>query len=69
MKTAIESEAHSRRRFFARAFLPAAAAGLAAAPARAVHSTPERERLERVLREHGSELGEIRRLSRPSEEE
>jgi hypothetical protein len=66
MKTAKESDAHSRRRFLARALLPAAAAGLAATPVRAVDSTPEGERLERVLREHGSELGEIRRL--PQEE-
>jgi hypothetical protein len=63
-ETAIESEVRSRRRFLSCAFLPAAAAGLGAAPSPPVRSTPERDRLERLLREHGGELGEIRRLPR-----
>ncbi|MGH9323521.1 MAG: twin-arginine translocation signal domain-containing protein, partial [Vicinamibacteria bacterium] len=57
------SRSSSRRRFLEGA-LAAAAAGLAtgAPPVRASSRNRDRDRLERLVAEYGSELGELRRV-------
>jgi hypothetical protein len=54
------SKRGSRRRFLSKAL--AVAGAVAARPALAGRSDPERERLTRLLAKYGSELGSLRRV-------